>query len=289
MELRQLRFFVTLAEELHFRRASERMHIAQPAFSEQIRRLERELGTRLFDRTSHYVRITQAGLLFLDEVRPALAQVEHAAVVASQAGQGMLGRITIGFTGSAANELTPLILRRYRERHPAVSVALREYPFSDPSAGLGGRETDVAFVRPPFDGTDDLVLMPLLEEQRVAVMASDNPLAACTRVTVDDLLLHPFILGPRPSGLDGRRPDGPKANTTEEWLSMIAAGTGVSLAPASSARLHPRPGICFVPATGVPPSGVAVARRSDRVSAPVEEFADAARASARDYRQRLRP
>jgi DNA-binding transcriptional LysR family regulator len=91
MELRQLRFFVVLTEELHFRRAAERMHIAQPAFSDQIRRLERELGAELFDRTSHYVRLTEAGRLFLEEVRPALAQVERAAAVAARAGRGELG------------------------------------------------------------------------------------------------------------------------------------------------------------------------------------------------------
>src|SRR3954451_16983956 len=113
MELRQLRYFVTLAEELHFRRAAARMHIAQPAFSEQIRRLECELGARLFDRTSHYVRLTQAGHLFLAEVHIALEQVDHAVAVASRAGPGVLGSITVGFNGSAANELTPRILRRF--------------------------------------------------------------------------------------------------------------------------------------------------------------------------------
>src|SRR5256885_15248413 len=103
MELRQLQFFVTLAEELNFRRAAERMHIAQPAFSEQIRRLECELGARLFDRTSHYVRLTAAGTLFLCEVRPALAQVDRAAVVATRAGRGVLGSITRRLTGPAGD------------------------------------------------------------------------------------------------------------------------------------------------------------------------------------------
>ena len=130
MELRQLRqprqlfYFVALAEELHFQRAAEREHIAQPAFSEQIRRLERELGVRLFDRTSPYVRLTGAGRLFLDEVRQALTQVKR---VAERAGRGELGHVVVGFIGSAANELTPLILRAFPARYPNVGVELREF------------------------------------------------------------------------------------------------------------------------------------------------------------------
>src|SRR3954464_12252535 len=133
MELRQLRFFLTLAEELNFRRAAGWGRIAQPAFSGQIRRLECELGVRLFDRTSHYVRLTDAGRLFLVEVVPALDQVDRAAAVARAAGRGELGSVTVGFIGSAANELTPLILRNYAARHPGVSVELREDDFPHPS------------------------------------------------------------------------------------------------------------------------------------------------------------
>src|SRR3954451_563770 len=111
MELRQLRFFLTLAEELNFRRAAEREHIAQPAFSGQIRRLERELGVRLFDRTSHYVRFTDAGRLFLVEVVPALEQVDRAGAVARAAGRGDLGSVTVGFIGSARPDVTPPVPR----------------------------------------------------------------------------------------------------------------------------------------------------------------------------------
>jgi DNA-binding transcriptional LysR family regulator len=289
MELRQMRFFVTLAAELNFRRAAEREHIAQPAFSGQIRRLERELGVRLFDRTSHYVRLTEAGRLFLDEVVPALDQVDRAAAVARAAGRGELGSVTVGFLGSAANELTPLILRSYAERHPAVSVGLREYDFRDPSAGLAGRHVDVAFMRPPVDSQHELALVPLLEEPRVAIMASDHHLAGEESVSLARLLHEPFIVGPSSAGVwrehwlaterrGGIPPRlGPEANTIDEWLHMVAAGHGVSLTPASSERFHGRPGVRFVPVPDVDGSTVTIACRRGPSNAAVSAFVDVAR------------
>lgn len=264
MELRQLRYFVTLAEELHFRRAAERMHIAQPAFSEQIRRLECELGAQLFDRTSHYVRLTEAGALFLDEVRRALAQVDHAAEVAGQAARGELGSLTVGFIGSAANELTPQIIRRFRARHPGVSVALREFGYGDPSAGLAGSEVDVAFVRPPVECDADLVFEALLDESCVAAVASDHHLAREDALSLHQLRKEPLV----------------EANTVDECLQMVASGAGVTLTPASTERFHARPGVRFVPVTDIDCSTVGVAYRRDAVSPAAQAFAGVARECA---------
>ncbi len=295
MELRQLRYFVALAEELHFRRAAEREHIAQPAFSEQIRRLERELGARLFDRTSHYVRLTSAGRLFLDEVRQALAQVERAAQVAERAGRGELGHLVVGFIGSAANELTPLILRAFPARYPNVGVELREFDFRDPSAGLTSSEVDVAFMRPPVEGQQDLALEILFEEPRVAVMASDHPLASQASVSIMRLVEEPFIVGPSSTGVwrefwlvtehrGGVPPRlGPETNTIHEWLETIAAGEGVSLTPASTERFYGRPGVAFVPVVGIEGSMVAVAWRTHPAKPIVAAFVEIARQVARDF------
>jgi DNA-binding transcriptional LysR family regulator len=294
MELRQLRFFLTLAEELNFRRAAEREHIAQPAFSGQIRRLERELGVRLFDRTSHYVRLTDAGRLFLVEVVPALDQVERAGAVARAAGRGEMGSVTVGFIGSAANELTPLILRNYAARHPGVSVGLREYDFRDPSAGLASREVDVAFMRPPVESQHELAIEPLFEEPRVAIMASDHHLAREESVALERLLHEPFIVGPSSAGVwrehwlatehrGGVPPRlGPEATTIDEWLHIVAAGRGVSLTPASSARFYGRPGVRFVRVPDIGGSTVAIARRRGPSSAAVSAFVDVAHEVARD-------
>ena len=280
MELRQLHFFVTLAEELNFRRAAERMHIAQPAFSEQIRRLERELGARLFDRTSHYVRLTEAGTLFLEEVVPALAQVDHAAVVAARAGQGVLGSVTVGLTGPAANELTPQILRNFAGRYPAVGLDLREFGFADPSAGLAARAVDVAFVRLPVTEPRDLVVAPLLEEPRVAVMACDHRLAGADSLSAADMAAEPFVTGPRPTGLEDHCPGGPVADSVEAWLSLIAAGCGISLAPASCAHSHGGRGLRFVPVIDAPETTLAVAHRRENAAPVVQAFVAVARAAA---------
>jgi DNA-binding transcriptional LysR family regulator len=295
MELRQLRYFVALAEELHFRRAAEREHIAQPAFSEQIRRLERELGVRLFDRTSHYVRLTGAGRLFLDEVRQALTQVRRAAQVAERAGRGELGHVVVGFIGSAANELTPLILRAFPARYPNVGVELREFDFRDPSAGLVSSEVDVAFMRPPVEGQQDLALEVLFEEPRMAIMASDHPLAGEPSVSIRRLVEEPFVVGPTSTGVwrefwlvtehrAGVPPRlGPETNTIHELLEVIAAGEGVSLAPASTKRFYGRPGVAFVPVADIEGSTVAVAWRETPAKPIVTAFVEIAHQVARDF------
>jgi DNA-binding transcriptional LysR family regulator len=295
VELRQLRYFVALAEELHFRRAAAREHIAQPAFSGQIHRLERELGVRLFDRTSHYVRLTGAGWLFLDEVRQVLAQVERAVEVAERAGRGELGHVVVGFIGPAANELTPLILRAFPARYPNVGIELREFDFRDPSAGLTSSQVDVAFMRPPVEGQDDLELETLLEEPRVAIMASDHHLAQETVVSIKRLVEEPFVVGPPSTGIwrdywlvtehrGGVAPRlGPEANTIDEWLETIAAGRGVSLTPASTGRFYGRPGVTFVPVSDIRGSTVAVAWRKGPTKPVVSAFVGIAKQVAHDF------
>jgi DNA-binding transcriptional LysR family regulator len=299
VELRQLRYFIALTEELHFRRAAEREHIAQPAFSAQIHRLERELKVRLFDRTSHYVRLTGAGRLLLDEVRQVLAQVERAADVAERAGRGELGHVVIGFIGAAANELTPLILRAFPARYPSVGVELRQFDFRDPSAGLVTRQVDVAFMRPPVEGQDELALELLFEEPRVAIMASDHPLATEASVPIGRLVDEPFVVGPKTTGIwrdfwlviehrGGTPPRlGPEATTIDEWLEIIAAGNGVSLTPASTKRFYGRPGVAFVPVTGVEASTVVVAWRKGPINPLVAAFVEVAREVARDFGGKL--
>lgn len=282
MELRQLHYFVTLAEELHFRRAAERHHIAQPAFSEQIRRLECELEARLFDRTSHYVRLTEAGKLFLSELRPALEQVEHAAGVAGRAGKGVFGTLTLGLAAAALNELTPLILREFAARCPDVAVELREYGFADPSAGLAGREVDVSLFRLPVPGQQELDVVPLLDEPLVAVLPADHPLADSILLTGDDLADQSFVTGPGPVTLRERRPLEPVADTLESWLALIAAGRGIGLAPASTERLHARSGLRFVAVTGIADTTLAIAHRHEVTAPAVREFVALAGVVARE-------
>jgi DNA-binding transcriptional LysR family regulator len=174
-------------------------------------------------------------------------------------------------------------------------VELREFDFRDPSAGLTGSEVDVAFMRPPVEGQQDLALEILFEEPRVAVMASDHPLAGQASVPIRRLVEEPFIVGPNSTGVwrefwlvtehrAGVPPRlGPETNTIQEWLETIAAGEGVSLTPASTERFYGRPGVAFVPVVGIEGSTVAVAWRPHPAKPIVAAFVEIARQVARDF------
>jgi DNA-binding transcriptional LysR family regulator len=224
-----------------------------------------------------------------------LAQVDRAADIAARAGRGEIGHVVIGFIGAAANELTPLILRAFPARYPNVGVELRQFDFRDPSAGLTDNEVDVAFMRPPVEGQDELALELLFEEPRVAIMASDHPLAAEAALPIRRLVDEPFVVGPSSTGIwrdfwlvtehrGGMPPRlGPEATTIDEWLEIIAAGNGVSLTPASTERFYGRPGVAFVPVTDVETSAVVVAWRKGPINPLVAAFVEVAHEVARDF------
>jgi DNA-binding transcriptional LysR family regulator len=272
MDLRQLQYFATLADELHFRRAAERMHITQPAFSQKIRRLETELRVRLFERGPHYVRLTEAGRLFLQEVEPALAQLEHAAATAGRVASGVLGTLKLGVAATTLDELIPVILREFAARCTSVGIELHEYGFGDPSAGLMAREVEVALLWLPMPAHAELDLLPLLDEPRVAVVPADHSLATAAVLSAEDLAGEPLVSGPHPAGWRHRQTARPLANSLDGWLSLIAAGRGVGIAPASAERLHAHPGVRFIPLAGVAPSTLAIAYRRHGTPPPVREF-----------------
>src|SRR5436309_10286813 len=149
MELRHLRYFVAVAEELHFGRAAARLHIAQPPLSQQILRLEAELGVELLRRNRRSVRLTDAGRLLLEQSRPLLAQADHVEQLLRQASAGEVGRLAVGFVGSASYEALPRILREFRDRHPQVELRLDELTTAGQVAALNAGRIDVGLVRPP--------------------------------------------------------------------------------------------------------------------------------------------
>ena len=271
MELRQLRLFVTLSEELNFGRAAERSHIAQPAVSEHIRRMEQELGFQLFERTSHYVRLTNPGRIFLGEIRKALAQVDHAFEVAERVTRGQLGAIRVGLGGLAGCEVASLLLRTFAARHPAVEMSLSVADLGDPSGGLRDGEVDVALIRLPVERDERLDLTTLLSEPTVAVMADDHPLAARGPLPMAEIARCPFVAAPRSAGITrgfwlGQNDAEPRrivaeARTVEELLETIAAGEAVTLVPASCERFHSRPGLAFALVPDARPSVLAVAHQ----------------------------
>src|SRR5215207_1576544 len=151
MDLRRLRYFVVVAEELNFSRAAERLHMAQPPLSSQIKRLENELGVLLFDRTGRGVRLTDAGHVLLEEARRIFIQLEQTARIVERVGSGQVGRLSLGFVPSSTNEVLPPILYEFRRRFPDVELLLHEMMPDQVVQRLHGRQIDVGFCYLPFD------------------------------------------------------------------------------------------------------------------------------------------
>src|SRR5881275_1522994 len=167
MELRHLRYFVAVAEELHFRRAAERLHMSQPPLSQQIRRLEDEVGATLFVRNQRRVELTAAGQAYLARARDILAAVEDAAREARRVQRGEVGRLDVGFVGSAMYSVVPELLRAFRERFPDVGLRLRELGTAEQLRRLEDGRLDVGFLRPP-GGRPGLSIETVLREPVLA-------------------------------------------------------------------------------------------------------------------------
>jgi DNA-binding transcriptional LysR family regulator len=247
VELRHLRYFVAVAEELSFTRAAERLHIAQPPLSTQIRNLEAALGVALFDRSRRQVALTDAGELLLEESRRLLTQIEQALSATRTAGEGEAGRLTIGFIPSASTSTLPGHLRAFRRRHPGVELFLRELPPDELAAQLHAGALDLCFLYLPFDDPR-LEQVVVAREPLVAALPEDHRLARSTRVLrLADLRDEPFVLPARHHmpGLHARvlaacRSAGfePEPVQRDVWLlqtvlGLVAAGLGVALVPES--------------------------------------------------------
>src|SRR4051812_41930313 len=162
MELRHLRYFAAVAEELHFGRAAARLHIAQPPLSQQIRRLEAELGVELFRRNRRRVELTDAGRLLLDQARPLLRDADRIEATMRRAGQGEVGRLRVGFVGSATYEVLPLTLRASRAPHPDAEPPPHEQLSSDLFEARRAGRADAGLARPPLVPDASIELTPLL-------------------------------------------------------------------------------------------------------------------------------
>jgi len=250
MELRRLEYFVAVAEELSFTRAAARLHVAQPALSVQVRRLEDELGVELLDRSRRQIALTAAGALLLDESRRLLAGLHQTVALVRRTGAGAIGRLAVGFVPSAANAALPPLLRRFAGSHPDVDVALREMPPDDLVRGLRDDRLDVCFLYLPFD--DPALATRVVSRERFLVaLPADHPLAGRDEVDVAVLADEPFILPTRHGmpGLHARvlgicREAGfvPRPVQEDVWLvqtiiGLVAAGAGVALVPASAEAL----------------------------------------------------
>lgn len=196
MELRHLRYFIVVAEELHFGRAAQRLYIAQPSLSIQIRDLERAVGVPLLVRTNRRVQLTEAGRVFLEGARRTLDQVDRAVQDAERAHRGEIGQLTFGFVGSAAYEVLPSLLRAFRAAYPDVELRLQSMTTKEQLVALAERRLDVGLLRLPVEGTA-LAWRVVTREPLVAVLPATHPLAEQARVSLRALAGEPFILYPR--------------------------------------------------------------------------------------------
>ncbi|EPJ7842053.1 LysR substrate-binding domain-containing protein [Pseudomonas aeruginosa] len=251
MELRHLRYFIAVAEELHFGRAAERLGISQPPLSQQIQALEEEIGARLFERTNRRVELTDAGRLFLDESRQVLAQVDKAVLLARRAHLGELGELKIGFTSSAPFTSTiPSSIHAFRKAYPDVHLDLQEMSSRQVLKALLEESLQVGVIR-PLALPDAVYWVELFREPLVAVLRADHPLAAGSEdgLAIAALAEEPFVFFPRSYGtglydqviaLTRQAGFSPRiaqeASEAMTIIGLVSAGLGVSILPASFRR-----------------------------------------------------
>jgi DNA-binding transcriptional LysR family regulator len=292
MELRHLRYFVAVAEELHFRRAAARLHMSQPPLSQQIRQLEEEVGAQLLARNQHRVELTASGAAFLDRAREILDAVEAAALEARRVQRGEVGRLAVGFVGSAMYSVVPELLGAFREQHGDVALRLHELGTTEQLRQLENGRIDVGFVRPrrPRPG---LSVERVYAEPVLVALPDLHPLAAAAQVHIHDLSGEPLVLLTRAGSpglrktleqitdqLGGEEIIVQEAAEMQTVIGLVAAGVGLSLVP-ESVRALARRGVTYRPfAEDAPTVELAVAWRTGDDSPVLAAFLALTRAMA---------
>jgi LysR family transcriptional regulator, benzoate and cis,cis-muconate-responsive activator of ben and cat genes len=261
MNIRALQCFVILAEELNFSRAAERLHIAQPALSQQIRTLEERLGTQLIDRTRRPLHLTEAGQYFWTEARQILSSIEQATLGAAEIGRGMRGWLSIGFTRSSMYSILPPALKAFHHEYPNVELKLFEMLTDEQADALRDLRIHVGIGRQPLPITGCTTLA-LLRESLVVAIALDHPLAKHKSIRIADLADTPLIVYPahhnaqyKRSVLSLYRDAGVtpfiahQAYEIQTAIALVSAGLGVTFVGESVAR-HGRADVVFRPLSG---------------------------------------
>ncbi|WNI28431.1 LysR family transcriptional regulator [Streptomyces sp. ITFR-6] len=280
MELRHLSAFVAVAEELHFGRAAKRLQMAQPPLSQQIRRLEKELGVQLFERNTRSVRLTGAGESFLQPVRAVLDGLDVAVRAAKAAGRGEYGRVGIGFAGASSHGTLPRLTRAVRAAHPGIELVMTGQTYADVAlARVADGSLDLGFVRLPVT-QPGVVHRVIDEEELVCALPSDHPLATRDSVSIEALAGEPFVSFPANAGSTVRdamvgacEAAGFNPRVVQEApdsytiMALVAAGVGVTLTVTSVQHIQQN-GLVYRPLTGPPiRRQAALAWRTDNPSA----------------------
>ncbi|TRW84932.1 LysR family transcriptional regulator [Mycolicibacterium sp. 018/SC-01/001] len=261
MELRHLRYFRAVAEELHFGRAAERLHIAQPPLSQQIRALERELGVTLLTRSTRSVELTDAGRAYLARVIDILAAVDAAAEQARRIERGTEGRLAIGCVGSATYSLLPSLVRALRQSLPDIDVHVQGEMLAPAQvAALRSGEIDLGLLRPPV-GDAEIAVETLRRDELLVALPADHPLAGRASLDLAECAGEDFIshagggrsrMGTELAALSAAAGFVPtirhEADETSTLVTLVAAGLGVAIVPAPTAGLEVA-GVCYRPMT----------------------------------------
>ncbi len=275
LDLRKLRYFVAVANRLHFGRAADDLHIAQPVLSRQIRALEHDLGAALFARDSHGVTLTDAGQQLLGDAGPLLASAQATRRRVAVAARGSR-RLVIGFRMGI---VVTQAVRAFDAVHPDVIVDVQRMEWDDQATVLLDGRVDVGYVRLPIDEAG-LRVMPLFTEPRVVVLPADHRLAGKDQVTEADLADEPLIwhVDPHTQPTRQRHPtSGHFVRGVEEKLEHVAAGRGISFLPRSATAFYSRPDISYVPIPELAPDQVCLAVAESRESPLVADFLAVAR------------
>jgi DNA-binding transcriptional LysR family regulator len=284
--LKQLQYFVAVAEELHFGRAAERLGIAQPPLSQQIRRLEESLGAALFTRTSRRVELTEAGTILLDEARTITRRLEAVRRAVQERNGGNAGSIEIGAVTPVLDTLLPDLVHKFAEKHKHVRVSLHEKRSGEQIDAVRAGLLDLGFIRLFQQDLADLSVFTVRSEPYVLAIPARHDLARLKRVSLSQLRDAPFIMAARQArpalhdrivacfqeaGFSPQIVQEAPSKRTE--VSLVAAGIGVALIPESYARLYRRQGVVFRPIKGaLPKIDIAAIWKDDNPNSVLKSF-----------------
>ncbi|AFZ04207.1 LysR family transcriptional regulator [Calothrix sp. PCC 6303] len=293
IELRHLRYFLAVAEELNFGRAAERLNITQPSLSRQIQNLEKELCIILFERNHRQIKLTALGQVFVIEVEQILARFDQGIRVLQRASRGEIGQLTVGFQGSSVYDVIPLAIKAFRDRFPGVEVIMQPMETSQQVIAIAENNLDVGFVIPPITDAS-LEVEILLQEPLVLALPENHPLAAQSEIAIASLANEPLILASRDRGCGlheqifdiyqgaGLRPNVVcAAREMQVMLGFVAAGMGISLLP-SHVRNFQRTGVIYrqlIPEA--PIAGLGIAWKSNNPPPVLSVFLEIVRSLAK--------
>jgi DNA-binding transcriptional LysR family regulator len=286
VHLRDLRYFVAVAEELNFTRAARRLHLSQPALSKQIQGLETVLHAQLLQRNRREVKLTEAGEALLASARVLLESWDGTTATVTEAAARDTRLLRVGTLTSIGRALYPGVIDQFAVRQPGWRVELRSFGWGDPTAGLRDRVTDAAFLWLPIDA-DDIAYEILVTERRVLALSTKHPLAGRSSVTFADIADVPLLALPESAGplrdfwiaIDQRAGQPAKiaaeVTTADETYEIVASGAAAHLMAEGNAVIYARPGITWVPVDGLDPAHLSIAWRRDDQRPQVNAFVQA--------------